>query len=204
MKKNDFKGLFIVFEGLDGSGQSTQAALLKDFFSEKGKEVVLTKEPTLDSRSGKKLRKILYKEIEVDPREIQELMVQDRREHLENTIIPALKEGKTVVCDRYFFSTLAYGAADGLDFEWLVEINNQFLYPDIIFLLKVSPEVCMKRIMERGEEIALFEKKQKLSLVWEVYKALPSRFNSVYVIDGEKSIPKVSEQIIEIINKQTK
>jgi len=102
MLKNTNKGKFIVFEGLDGSGQSTQAGLLKDFLLEKGYEVILTKEPTIESEAGRKIRKVLDKKLNLSPKELQELFAQDRKEHLENIIIPALKQGKMVISDRYF------------------------------------------------------------------------------------------------------
>jgi len=202
MKKNTFEGKFVVFEGLDGSGQSTQAGLLREFLMEKGFNVILTKEPTLDSEAGKKVRKILDKEIKVSPKEIQELIVEDRKKHLEKVIVPTLKEGKIVISDRYFFSTFAFGSADGLDLDWLIGINNQFLYPDIIFLLKVSSSLCMERIKNRGNRMDLFEKEEKLSEVWKTYKILPDRFENIFVIDGEKSIEKVFEKVKEIIIKQ--
>lgn len=204
MIKNPFPGKFIVFEGLDGSGQSTQSELLSGFLINKGYNVVLTKEPTLDSEAGKKIRKILDKEMRVTSKELQALMVQDRKEHLEKTIIPALKERKIVISDRYFFSTFAFGSSDGLDLEWLIEMNNQFLYPDITFLLKVNPEVCIERIKKRGEKVALFEKREKLAEVWKTYKILPERFENIYVIDGEKSIEKVFERVKGIINSRLK
>jgi dTMP kinase len=202
MKKNTFEGKFIVFEGLDGSGQSTQAGLLREFLMEKGFNVILTKEPTLDSEAGKRIRKVLDKEIKVSPKELQELMVKDRKEHLERVIIPALKDGIIVISDRYFLSTLAFGSADGLDLEWLIEINNQFLYPDTVFLLRVSPPVCIERIKNRGGSVDLFEKEEKLSEVWKAYKILPDKFENIFVIDGEKSIEKVFEKVKEIIIKQ--
>ena len=199
MQKNPYPGKFIVLEGLDGSGQSTQAALLADFLIKKGYNVVLTKEPTLEFEAGEKIRKVLNKELEMNKKELQELFAQDRKEHLENTIIPALKEGKTVISDRYFFSTFAYGVSDGLDLEWLIEINNGFLYPDLTFLLKVNPQICMERIISRGKKIAIFEKKEKLANVWETYKILPQRFKDIYIIDGEKSIENVFAFIKKII-----
>ncbi|MFH1841540.1 MAG: dTMP kinase, partial [Candidatus Nealsonbacteria bacterium] len=119
----ELKGKFIVFEGLDGSGQTTQANLLKDFLEEKGKEVVLTKEPTKNSEAGRRIREILDEKEKLDPIDLQRLFIQDRREHLDNLIIPSLKEGKTVISDRYFFSTIAFGASDGVDRNWLIEAN---------------------------------------------------------------------------------
>jgi len=201
MEKNTFEGKFIVFEGLDGSGQSTQAGLLKEFLMKKGFNVVLTKEPTLYSEAGKRIRKILDKEIKVSPKELQELMVEDRKEHLEKVIIPALKEEKIVISDRYFLSTFAFGSADGLDLQELIKMNNQFLYPDTVFLLKVSPSICIERIKNRGDRVDLFEKEGKLSEVWKTYKILPDRLENIFIIDGEKSIEKVFEKVKEIIIK---
>ena len=199
MQKNINQGKLIVFEGLDGSGQSTQAKLLTEFLLQQGRPVVLTKEPTLDSEAGKKIRKVLDKELKVESKKLQELFAQDRKEHLENLIIPALKEGKMVVSDRYFFSTFAYGTADGLDLEWLIKINNEFLLPDLVFFLKVSPEICIQRIEKRGLTKTLFEKKEKLEKVWQVYKILPNRFENIYLIDGEKSIEDIFIEIRQIV-----
>lgn len=202
MLKNINKGKFIVFEGLDGSGQSTQAGLLKDFLLEKGCEVILTKEPTIDSEAGRKIRKILDKKLDISSKELQELFAQDRKEHLENTIIPALKQGKIVISDRYFFSSFAYGTANGLDLEWLIEVNNLFLLPNITFLLEVKPETCIERIEGRGLEKTLFEKKEKLEKTWETYKILPGRFENVYLINGERSIDEVFKEIKEILSNK--
>lgn len=202
MLKNTNKGKFIVFEGLDGSGQSTQAGLLKDFLLEKGYEVILTKEPTIDSEAGRKIRKVLDKKLDISSKKLQELFAQDRKEHLENTIIPALKQGRIVISDRYFFSSFSYGAANGLDLEWLIEINNLFLLPNIIFLLEVKPETCIGRIEGRGLEKTLFEKKEKLEKTWETYKILPGRFENVYLINGERPIDEVFKETKKILSNK--
>jgi len=203
MKKNYYPGKFLVFEGLDGSGLSTQSNLLKDFLIKKGYQVVLTKEPTFDSEAGKRIRKVLdNKEIQEEPKKLQELFAKDRKEHLENLIIPALKEGKIVISDRYLFSSLAYGSASGLDFEWLIKINDNFPLPDITFLLKVSPEICLERIKKRNSERTLFEKKEKFIKAWQIFKTLPGRFENIYLIDGEKPIEEVFEDVKKIINQK--
>ncbi len=200
MRKNSYPGKFIVIEGLDGSGQTTQVKLLGNFFIEKGYEVVLTKEPTLASSAGKEIRDALDKKVEAEPLKLQELFTLDRKEHLERLIEPALKEGKIVISDRYFFSTFAFGAADGLDLEWLIGLNNDFLLPDLTFILQVSPEVCVRRIEKRGQGIKLFEKKEKLEKVWQTYKILPNRFENVYIVNGESSIEEVFNAIKTIIS----
>jgi len=195
MLKNQYPGKFIVLEGLDGSGQSTQVSLLGDFFIKNGKDVVLTKEPTQTSEAGKKIKKILEEKIEIDPLEFQKLYAQDRKEHLENIIIPALKQGKIVISDRYFFSTFAYGTAHGADLEELIKMNDNFLYPDLTFFLKVMPKVCIERIEKRADPKTLFEKEEKLVKVAEIYEKLASRFENIKVIDGEESIGQVFDQV---------
>ena len=194
-----YPGKFIVVEGLDGSGQTSQTSLLKDFFIEKGYQVVLTKEPTQDSEAGKKIKEILEKKIETNPLELQKLFAEDRKEHLENTIIPALKQGKMVISDRYFLSTFAFGTAHGADLNELIEMNDNFLLPDLIFLLKVNPKVCIRRIEKRGDPKTLFEKEEKLAKVWEIYKILPNKIDNIYMIDGEESIEEVFEQIEKVV-----
>lgn len=201
MIKSNYLGKFIVVEGLDGSGKSAQVNLLIDFLKEKGKDVVITKEPTIDSEAGRKVKQALKKEIIVEPLELQGLYVQDRKEHLENKVIPALKEGKFVVSSRYAFSTLAYGYSDGLDVDLLIKMNEQFLLPDLTIMVDVSPESCMGRIESRGEPKELFEKKEKLAKVNEIYKKIPEMFENVIAVNGEKPIPEVFEDIIKEINK---
>lgn len=204
MKNNIFGGKFIVFEGLDGSGQSTQSNLLKDFLLKKGHQVILTKEPTKDSEAGKKIQEVLQKIVKLSPDELQALFAQDRREHLENLILPALKEGKIVISDRYFFSSFAYGVAEGLNLDWLIQINNDFLLPDITILLKVSPDVCFERIKKRNKERTIFEEKEKLEKVWQVYKILPNHFENIFFVNGEKPIEEVFKEVKKIISKKLK
>ena len=112
------KGKFIVFEGPDGSGQSTQAELLRVALWSKGRQVLVTKEPTKESEASKKISDALNKRISITPEEFQKLFVEDRRDHLLKTIIPALERGTFVISDRYFFSTLAFGALN-CDLDWL-------------------------------------------------------------------------------------
>ena len=199
MKTNIYSGKFIVFEGLDGSGQSTQVSLLGDFLSKSGHHVILTKEPTMDSEAGKEIRKALDEKVKLDSLELQKLFVQDRKEHLDKLIIPALDNGLFVISDRYFFSTFAFGVSDGLDLDELINMNDNFILPDITILLKVNPKVCIERIEKRGEGVKLFEKEQKLAKVWQTYSILPDRFKNIHMIDGEKPIKEVFKKVKEIM-----
>lgn len=199
MLPNNHSGKFIVFEGLDGSGQTTQVELLKEFLEKKQYSVVTTKEPTQDSKAGLKIKKILTEKIKIDPFELQKLFAEDRACHLKKVIIPNLKNGKIVISDRYFFSSFAFGSADGADLEKIIELNNQFLLPDICFLLKVSPKECIRRIEKRGEPKTLFEEEKKLAKVWHFYEIISKRFKCIKIIDGEKSIDDVFNEIKEVI-----
>jgi dTMP kinase len=165
-----------------------------------GHEVILTKEPTMDSKAGRQIRMILDEKIKIDPSEIQKLFVQDRKEHLNNLIIPALKEEKIVISDRYFFSTFAFGAVAS-DLEWLIDLNKDFLLPDVTFLLLVRPEMCIDRIIKRGDGIKLFEKLPTLKKVYENYKIIAKMFEGVRVINGEMTVEEVFEKIKKQISE---
>jgi dTMP kinase len=195
MKKSNYSGKFIVIEGLDGSGKSAQVDLVIDFLKENGKEVVVTKEPTVESEAGRRIKQALKKEIIVEPLELQKLYVQDRKEHLNNKVIPALEDGKFVVSSRYAFSTFAYGHSDGLDVDSLIKLNEDFLLPDLTIVVDVDPESCVERIEKRGESKELFEKLEKLTKVNEIYKKIPSMFENVIMINGKKSISEVFADI---------
>jgi len=207
MIKNNYLGKFIVIEGLDGSGKSAQVDLLVDFLKKNNKEVVITKEPTIDSEAGRKIKQALKEEIKIDPLELQKLYVQDRKEHLENKVIPALKDGKFVVSSRYAFSTFAYGHSDGLNVDELIKMNEKFLLPDLTIIVEVNPELCVKRIESRGKEKELFEKIEKLTKVNEIYKMFSAQggsatgWENVIVVNGEKSILEVFKDIKKELNK---
>jgi len=126
------KPLFIVFEGPDGSGLSTQTKLLAKWFKSKGEKVLLTKEPT-NSMIGGLIRSILKKEWKVDMKTFGLLFSADRSHHLSNEIEPALKDGYNVVCDRYILSTLAFNVEKN-NLEWLKKLNSH-LENQTLFLL---------------------------------------------------------------------
>lgn len=207
MKKNLYRGKFIVFEGLDGSGQSTQAAKLLDYFNQK-KElfkpyhlgVHITKEPTSGIIGG-----LIRGQLSFDWKSSQEclqlLFAADRAYHLEKEIVPLLKKGITIICDRYFFSSCAYGAIE-TDQEWLLKINDKFLLPDLVFLLKVKPKTCIERIKKNRFAINLFEKEALLKKVWVNYQKLAQRYKNTYIIDGERPIDEIFEDIKRIVNSK--
>lgn len=203
MLKNPYQGKFIVFEGLDGSGLSTQANLLKDFLTKKGFKVFLTKEPTKDSIYGKKIEKILKEKEKISPGKLQLLFKNDRKIHLEKEIIPHLRKGKIVISDRYFFSSFAFGSSCGLSLNWLIKINSKFPLPDLTIFLKVRPEISLQRIEKRGEKKTLFEKREKLEKVFKKYLKLAKIFKNFKIINGEKKreevFQKVKKEVLKIV-----
>lgn len=201
MIKNPYPGKFIVFEGLDGSGLSTQAELLKDYLLKKGHQVFLTKEPFLKLVTGRKIERILNKEEKIAPGKLQKLYIQNRREHLKKDVIPRLKKGEIVISDRYFLSTLAYGRTTGLSEKELIKLNEGFLIPNITFLLKALPETCIKRIKKRGIKMTLFEKKEKLRNVWIFYEDSVKKFEDIKIINAEKSVSQVFNSIKKILSQ---
>ena len=194
------KGKFIVFEGIDGAGLSTQAFLLQEYLKKKGFEVVLTKEPT-NNLIGGLIRASLKKEWKTSARALQLLFSADRSHHLEFEILPALEKGKIVISDRYFFSTIAYGMLE-LEKEWLKALNSKFLIPDITIILDVPVEVSLKRIGKGRSNTEPFEEREKLEKVRENYIELSKEYENCFVVDASKSIDEVQEEIRRIVDSK--
>ncbi len=215
MKKNKYPGKFIVFEGLDGSGESTQVELLAKFLREQGISVLITKEPADEGIVGRFIRIILKGEEvvsdkgqiilkngeDIPPLALQLMFSVDRNEHLEKVIIPALKNGTWVISDRYFYSTFAYGHLDNISLDWLMAVNDQYILPDLTFLLKVNSDICIERIEKRGIKKQRFEVKEKLERIWFGYEEVLKRFPQINLINGENSIQKVFSDIKKITEK---
>jgi dTMP kinase len=191
--------MFIAFEGLDGSGSSTQSRMLSERLEKTGHPTLLTKEPTKDTPIGKMIREILQHKWEVAPETLQLLFSADRSEHLRTIIKPGIVNGQIVITDRYFFSTLAYGAMD-LSMSWLKSLNRYFPTPDIVFLFKLDPKECIKRIAGRGSDYELFEKTEKLEKIWKNYEKIAEDYENFHIIDATKTIEEISDEIWEIVS----
>lgn len=199
------KGKLIVVEGLDGSGKTTQAERIFHYLSEPQNKLIfgykgvhLTREPTSNLIGG-----LIRSQLSGDWRSSQEclqlLFAADRAFHLEKEVIPLLEKGIVVVSDRYFFSSLAYGALD-LDDGWLREINRNFPLPFITFFLDVPPKICLRRIKRERFGMTLFEKEKELVKVRKNYIRLREHFKNFFIIDGRQGIAEVGEEIIRILN----
>jgi len=195
------RGKFIVFDSLDGAGNSTQVKLLADYLNKIGKKTQITKEPT-SYLIGGLIKSQLSRDWKSSQVCLQLLFAADRAYHLEKEILPLLKKGINVISDRYFFSSLAYGNLEINDMNWLIEINRKFLLPDLTFFLKVSPKICIQRIKKDRFQITLFEKEKILKKVWKNYEILAKKFKNVFVINGERSIEKIAQEIREIAIKK--
>jgi dTMP kinase len=197
------KGKFIVFEGLDGSGQSTQIKLLEDYLKNKDLKVHLTAEPT-NNIVGGLIRGLLTKQWKLNNAGMQLLYCADRAHHLEAEIYPALESGNNVISSRYFFSTMAFGSLDpDNSLEWLKTLNEKFPQPDITIFLRVSAKKCIERIEGSRFRKEFFEKEEKLSRVLEAYDQISKDkdFQNFYVINGEQSIEEVHREVKKIVDK---
>ena len=181
------KGIFIVFEGPDGSGQSTQADLLVKWFEKRKVKVYLTKEPT-SSLIGGIIRSVLKGEWKVKMRTLQLLFSADRAHHLNREILPYLNKGINVISDRYMLSTLAFGAPQE-SLDWLKQINSSFPEPDLTFILDVPGQVCAERIAKNRFGFEIFETADKLERTRKNYLELKFYHKNTHVILNKKIFP---------------
>lgn len=162
------QGCFIVLEGLDGSGKSTQAQSLVQFLSQKGMVCHLDREPT-DGPVGRLLRSALRGECQMDPRTLALLFAADRLEHVtvpETGILARLQRGEWVISDRYYLSSYAYQMAD-MPLSWVCRLNQPvtaLCRPDMQLFIDSDPEICLARISGNRADTELFENRQRLEM----------------------------------------
>jgi len=192
------EGILVVFEGLDGSGKTTQAKLLVDNLQKHGRKALYLKEPT-DGRWGRKIREIASRGRDnVTPRQELEFFLRDREEDVKNNILPALANGETVVMDRYIHSNMAYQGALGFDVEMIRKENLRFPQPDAVFFLDVAPGVGLRRITggRKGGANVGYEKLDYLEKVYEIFRQ--KEFDAMIRINGEREAEEIQ---VEIMNR---
>lgn len=212
-RRNPYPGKFIVIEGIDGSGKTTQAKLLVDRLKVLGKEAVYTKEPT-DGPIGQFIRQTLRGAVDVSPLSIQYLLAADRVLHAEE-VEKYLKEGKTLIGDRYFWSAVAYGMADRQETQYedngyvlllaqgILSMYTQFIVPDITFYLRTSVDIALSRLAKMTKEKELYETREKLEKIYQGYEWLASQFpEEITVVDGEKEMEEVTEGILWYLGRR--
>ena len=189
--------VFLTFEGVDGSGKTTQANLLADALRADGRDVVATREPG-GTPLGEEVRRLLLEGLEMSPWAEASLFAAARAELVDRVIAPALEAGQVVVCDRYIDSSLAYqGIARGLGVERVLELNlvaTRGLLPDRTFLVLVDPEVASRRssASDRIER----EGKEFQRAVDEAYRSLAEMYpERITTVDGNRPPDVVAEEI---------
>lgn len=218
-KKNPYKGLYIAIEGIDGSGKTTQVEKLSSHFQKSGKSVVKTTEPRSDTVVGGIIRRVLQGELKVPYAALQYLFSADRAIHHEEIIVPALRDGKIVISDRCFWSSVPYGIMDWmmekkdgtynynrgdiiLSAQGILSMYHQFLLPDLTFYLNVSVATAVERFEKKAGKKDIYETRGKLKKICRGYEWLVKRFpQEITVVDGGKEVEEVTEEIIKKINK---
>lgn len=205
-KNNPSRELFIAFEGIDGSGKSSQIQFLADRITRQGKKVYPTCEPT-DGRIGKMIRDIFQNKEEGDHHTIAGLFVADRLHHLlnkKNGILQQLETGHTVLTDRYVFSSYAYQGAH-VDLEWVIAANaesQRILQPDLHVFLDISVDTAMDRLTKNREHMELFETRENLIKVQKIYYQILDRFKeeqNILIVNGEQSMETIAKQVWEAV-----
>lgn len=202
------KGTFIAFEGIDGSGKSTQIQLLSDKLRELQVPFYTTMEPA-DSPIGAMIHQILIGRMHTDPRVIAALFVADRLDHLLNSVngvVHKIDEGIAVIMDRYYFSSYAYQSVD-VPMDWLVQANAQsseILRPTVNVFIDVDPELAMERIARSRFQKELFEEKTRLVQVRQKYFEAFERLQDVeqvVVIDGNQELEQVAQDVWKVVQQ---
>jgi dTMP kinase len=198
--------LFVTFEGLDGSGKSTQAELLAEHLRGLGREAVLTREPG-GTELGERVRELVLAGPEVSPWAEAALFAAARAELVALVIRPALDRGDDVICDRYLDSSLAYqGIARGLGVGRVLELNRPAigdLLPDLTFLLLVDPEVAVRRAGAEPDRIER-EGTPFLAEVDQAYRELAGAFaGRIVALDGSRPATEIAERVAEQVRQRS-
>ena len=196
MDEQKKRGLLIVVEGIDGTGKSSQVKMLANALRSRGEDVLQDREPS-DGPFGKILRASMT-EGRFSPDEELDLFHKDRKQHVDDVILPALKTGTHVVLDRYYFSTMAYQGANGFDVAKLRKTNESFApAPDILFILDLDVDKALERIGARGDEANEFEQRDSLQFCRDVFLSVKDE-PYTRVIDSSKSIETIHAEILEL------
>ena len=202
------RGTFLAFEGIDGSGKSTQIQLLAKRLKERQLKHYITMEPT-DSPFGCLIQQIMTGRVKTDNKATAALFAADRLDHLLNDVngIKAkVDEGTIVLTDRYYFSSYAYQCVD-MPMEQVIAFNepsSEILRPDLNVFIDIDADTAMERILKNRYQVELFEKKSRLERTREGYMeafALLKDKEQVLIIDGTQSIEAIAQQVWEAVEK---
>lgn len=192
------KGKLIVIEGIDGSGKSTCAKNLAEKLNSINIKTIYTFEPT-HSHYGAKLREGMLSE-DLDAEEELLLFVKDRKEHIEYMIKPALEEGYFIILDRYFYSSIAYQGAKGIDINRIINMHKDFIIkPDIVFIFHLPIYIALNRIISKRGIADRFENETYLKKVDKIFHSFNEPF--IYHIDTDKDIKIINDELFNILEK---
>lgn len=200
------KGYFFAFEGIDGSGKSTQIKLLTEKLRARGLRCYETREPT-DGPVGSMVHQIMTGRLQADGRVISSLFAADRLDHLTNPVdglCQTVEQGVTVVTDRYYFSSYAYNGVD-LDMDWVIGCNRlsaELLRPTLHIFLDIPVSTALARIAKNRLHTELYEKEERLTAVRENYFKIFERFRDterVAVIDANADVDTVAQRVWEAV-----
>lgn len=190
------KGVFICLEGLDGCGKTTQAKLLVRKLR-RNCDAIYTAEPSRGN-IGRFIKKHCLHGNKRGSGVVEALLfAADRFDHVENTVLPALKTGRIVVSDRYIYSSLAYQGATGLDLEWIQKINEHAVRPDLAIFIDVEPETVVQRLKPKKSVMENLETQRK---VREVYMKFVGK-GELVLVDGNKSKSQVAADLVDVVRR---
>lgn len=196
MNSEDFPGTFIVVEGADGAGTTTQSKKLAEEL-----DAYWTYEPS-GSKVGEKVDELISSD-DYSPEAVALAFASDRMVHLEEEIIPRLKNGETVVCDRYYHSSFAYQPAMGLEEAWVKSLNRSALTPDLTLILDVSAEEGMERVNGRGLDGNIFEQLDFQEEVVVRYTELADQLDEeIEVLDSSRSVEEVFQALRSTVREK--
>jgi dTMP kinase len=193
---NDYPGILIAIDGIDGAGKTTQVRLLESAMLRVGETVVVSKEPT-DGEWGQKLRdSALTGRMPVE----QELdaFIRDRQDHLHKKVIPALELGSIVILDRYFYSTIAYQGILLDDYATIEQrIRTDVVVPDAAYWLDLPASDAVGRVTARDGQPNLFERQEDLARAGEIFRAISLFDSKLHRLDGTMSVASLHQQIVD-------
>lgn len=201
------KKLFIVFEGIDSSGKTTQAELLKKYFLELKERAVISPEPSNGIignliRQALKQRIIFSKDRDLFDEQMAYLFAADRHDHLYNDIdgvFKLIKNNYHVISTRYYFSSLAYNCDSIEQYNFIKKLNDRFPNPDLTIYIDIPIEVSLARLQERSLQ-EIYETKTKLTKVREQYQKIFAEYEGrAIAIDGTQDMQEIQQQIIDAV-----
>jgi dTMP kinase len=194
VREKELPGTFIVIEGADGAGTTTQSKKLSEKM-----DAFRTCEPA-GNKIGEKVDEMISSD-DYSAEAIALSFAADRMVHLEEEVIPKLKEGKTVVCDRYYHSSLVYQPVLGAELDWVKDLNRYALKPDLTVVLDVSADTGMERVDERGHDDNIFEKLSFQEKVVFRYRELSNRLDEdIQLVDASGSREEVFSDILDLVS----